>query len=225
MRTNKYLSASKLSYITAFMLLMLVTTSIIILSGCSASQDVVEEDSPPVQESANEVQEINEPVDHNVDMNPAPLEDSDKDLSLEGYGAIGALADSYLTINDMLMYAVQDEYLARGEYLAIMDKFGSQRPYSNIATSEERHLEYLKEVYHSYGLDFPEDTSDGHVIIPDSLLQAAQTGVQAEIDNIAMYELFLSYELPDNVYDVFLALMKGSESHLLAFEKQVNRLQ
>lgn len=66
----------------------------------------------------------------------------------------------------MLMYAVQDEYLARGEYLAIIDKFRSQTPY----------------------------------------------------DNIAMYELFLSYDLPENVYEVFNALKKGSDSHFLFLE-------
>ena len=124
----------------------------------------------------------------------------------------------------MLMYAVQDEYLARGEYLAIIDKFGSQTPYSNIVKSEGTHLAFLEEVYKSYGIEFPSDTSADHIIIPEDLLEAARTGVQAEIDNIAMYELFLSYDLPENVYEVFNALKKGSDSHLLAFQKQVDRL-
>ena len=163
-------------------------------------------------------------VNHNVDMNPTPLTIDDQALSLEGYGAAGALVDQSLSINDMLMYAVQDEYLARGEYLSIIDKFGNQRPYSNIIQSEERHLSFLEEVYFAYGLDFPEDSSIDHIVVPDNLLEAAKTGVKAEIDNIAMYELFLSYDLPENVFEVFTSLKIGSESHLLAFQKQVERL-
>jgi hypothetical protein len=57
------------------------------------------------------------------------------------------------------------------------------------------------------------------------LLEAAEVGVQAEIDNIAMYNLFLTHDLPDNVFEVFSALKSGSDSHLLAFQKQVDKLK
>ncbi len=161
---------------------------------------------------------------HIIDPDPEPLSDSEAVLSLEGYGAAGALADDNLSINDMLMYAVQDEYLAHGEYQLIIEQFGSQRPYTNIMRSEEMHLSLLEDVFLSYQLDFPDDTSAGHIAKPDSLLDAAQIGVQAKIDNIAMYELFLSHDLPEQVADVFSALKSGSESHLQAFQKEVDRL-
>lgn len=190
-----------------------------------ALKDTALETTPPVQETTSQEPATTQPIDHNVDIDPAPLTDTDKSLSLEGYGAKGALADKNLTINDMLMYAVQDEYLAHGEYLAIVDKFGSQKPYTNIIRAEETHLAYLKEVYLAYGLDFPADESAGHIVVPANLLEAAETGVQAEIDNIAMYELFLTYDLPENVFEVFSALKSGSDSHLRAFQKQVDRLK
>jgi len=164
-------------------------------------------------------------VDHGALMNPLPLAEEEKELSLEGYGANGALIDEEVSVADMLMYAVQDEYLARNEYQSIMDIYGESNPYANIKRSEETHLSYLREVYDAYGLVFPDDVSAEHLIVPESLLEAAQTGVQAEILNIAMYEKFLQNELPENVKDVFTALMLGSESHLLAFEKQVERYQ
>lgn len=166
-----------------------------------------------------------ENINHDIDINAKALTDAEKELSLEGYGAKGALLDKNLSINDMLRYAVEDEYLARGEYLAIIDKFGSQRPYSNIVKSEETHLAYLKEIYLVYELDFPKDTSKDHLIIPTTLLEAAETGVQAEVDNIAMYENFLSHDLPENISKVFTALKNGSDSHLLAFKKQVDKLK
>lgn len=205
------------NYPNLLVVFALVLCCMFSFSGCSAAGDAEKEITASTQEPTGQTEETTQPVDHNVDMEPTPLEDVDKALSLEGYGAKGALTDADLSINDMLMYAVQDEYLARGEYLAIMDKFGSQRPYSNIVNSEETHLAYLQEVYRSYGLVFPPDTSAEHIVVPADLLEAAKTGVQAEIDNIAMYELFLTYELPDNIFEVFTALKNGSDSHLLAF--------
>ena len=212
------------SFLTVLMAAALAVSSIFMLSGCSTSKDVDNGTTQTVQEDTSQTPETTQTVDYNVDMDPAPLTDGNQVLSLEGYGAKGALADKDLTIHDMLLYAVQDEYLAHGEYLAIVEKFGSQRPYSNIIRAEETHLAYLKEVYLSYGLDFPADGSADHIVVPDDLLQAAQIGVQAEIDNIAMYELFLTYDLPENVSAVFSSLKSGSDSHLLAFQKQVERL-
>ncbi|MDD4029340.1 MAG: DUF2202 domain-containing protein [Caldisericia bacterium] len=164
------------------------------------------------------------PIDFNVDFEPEPLKEPEKVLSQDGYGAKGALSDEDLTIHDMLTYAVQDEYLAHAEYIAIMEKFGQMKPYINIAKSEETHLSFLEEVYLSFDMEFPEDTSAQHVVIPENLLEAAKVGVQAEIENIAMYELFMTHELPDNVYEVFYVLKSGSENHLKAFQKQVERL-
>lgn len=215
----------KKSFTTILIALTLTVSTLFMLSGCSDGNNASNETTLPVQESTTEAPETIPPVDHTVNMEPAPLTEDDKLLTLEGYGANGALSDTDLTINDMLMYAVQDEYLAHGEYVAIVEKFGSQRPYSNIIRSEETHLAYLEKVYLSYGLDFPSDTSADHIVIPVDLLEAAKTGVQAEIDNIAMYELFLTYDLPENVLEVFQALKNGSDSHLLAFQKQVDRLE
>lgn len=145
-------------------------------------------------------------------------------LQTEGYGALGAFDDTELTIDDMLNYAAQDEYLAHSEYVAIMDKFDIDRPYSNIAKSELTHLDLLKELYDTSNTTFPTDQSSSQLVIPETLLSAAETGVLAEINNIAMYELFLEYDLPDDVRDVFEALMNGSVNHLRAFERQVEKL-
>ncbi|MBV1757162.1 MAG: DUF2202 domain-containing protein [Dethiosulfatibacter sp.] len=224
MSVNESLSISKQKFVAVLIIISLTISGIVILSGCSNTSETFNETTTSVQETTEQMAVVQDTVNHNVDMNPTPLTIDDQALSLEGYGAAGALADQSLSITDMLMYAVQDEYLARGEYLSIIDKFGKQRPYTNIIKSEESHLAFLEEVYISYELDFPEDSSIDHIVVPDNLLEAAQTGVQAEIDNIAMYEIFLTYDLPENVFEVFTALKKGSESHLLAFQKQVDRL-
>ena len=225
------------------LILIIAIAGMLLLSACNLEEVIENSNStivnPSEEENAyeSEISPTASPSDtstaipsvspensHDIDINPKPLESSEEALSLEGYGAKGALSDSDLSILDMLTYAVQDEYLARGEYLAIMDEFGEQKPYSNIVRSEESHLELLREVYQSFNLTFPEDISASYIIVPQDLLEAAKTGVQAEIDNIAMYEKFLSYNLPENVSQVFEALKKGSDSHLLAFEKQVDKL-
>lgn len=190
--------------------------AIFLLSSCSSSTSL------NTDQSLEDDQII--PVNHELDENPSALSSEEQLLSLVGYGAIGALDDEDLSIADMLWYAVQDEYLALNEYIKIMEIFGEQKPYTNISNSERTHLSFLEEVYDSYNLEFPEDSSQQHVVVPSSLLEAAKTGVQAEIDNIEMYDKFLSYDLPENIQTVFLALKAGSESHLLAFEKQVDRL-
>jgi len=152
------------------------------------------------------------------------LTEEQLELSLTGYGAAGAMADEELTIADMLTYSIQDEYLAHGEYAAIIAGYDAARPYTNIMRSEESHIAALSRLYDAYGIAVPADDSAAHLVIPASLLEAAQVGVQAEIDNIAMYDKFLAEELPVEVRTVFEALRDASGSHLAAFERQVDRL-
>lgn len=139
------------------------------------------------------------------------------------YGAIGASIDSSYTLEEMLIYAIQDEFLARSEYDAIMEKYDVQRPFSNIIKSEETHIALLLPMFDQYGFEVPKDTSLDQLIVPESLLGAFEIGVQAEVNNIAMYEAFLSEEIPEDVRVVFERLLKSSESHLKAFENGLNR--
>lgn len=145
-------------------------------------------------------------------------------LSLEGYGSAGAANDDEMSIADMLMYATQDEYLAHSEYVKIIALFGNVNPYVNIASSEVSHISYLSNIYAAYGLTFPQDDSAALLVAPKDLLEAAKTGVKAEIANIAMYEIFMTYALPQDILAVFTVLKNASESHLSAFEKQVDKL-
>ncbi len=130
------------------------------------------------------------------------------------------------TIADMLRWAAEDEYLAHGEYAAIMQKFGTMRPYDTIMAAEEQHLAWLKAEYKTRGLDFPMDGSAGHIVVPATLKAAAQAGVDAEIANIAMYKAFLArpeLQKAENasVKSLFEQLMRASENHLRAFRTQL----
>ena len=200
------------------LVLLVITGSVIFLTACSSSstsQEINDNDSTVDDTSL---------VKHDLTLESGVLTDVDLTLSLDGFGANGALMDTDLSIIDMLTYAIQDEYLAHAEYAEIIAIYGDQNPYSNIIEAESTHIASLTSIFETYDIALPQDDAVSYLIIPTSLLEAAQTGVQAEISNIAMYDLFLSYDLPDDIRAVFDSLKAASESHLLAFEKQVNQL-
>jgi len=149
------------------------------------------------------------------------LTEADQTLSLTGYGATGALGDTSLTLADMLTYAMQDESIARAEYAAILATYGSVRPFTNIIRAEESHMLSLQPLFEVYGIAIPADESASLVTTVPSLTEAYQTGVSAEVNNIAMYETFLDQNLPDNVRVVFESLMRASENHLRAFQNRL----
>ena len=62
-----------------------------------------------------------------------------------------------------------------------------------------------------------------HTVLPEDMKTALEIGVQAEIDNISMYESFLKQDLPEDVRDVFENLKNGSVNHLRAFRNNLRR--
>ena len=140
------------------------------------------------------------------------------------FGAAALSEGKTYTVEEMLTYAIQDEYLARAEYKVIMDAYGEQRPFINIMKAEGVHVQRLLPLFTVYGVTVPEDTALGHTVKPDSLQAAYEAGVTAEVNNIAMYEAFLKQEdLPDDVRVVFEALTRASGNHLRAFEQNANK--
>jgi hypothetical protein len=141
----------------------------------------------------------------------------------ELFGAKGAQQTSDPTLEQMLTYAIQDEYLARAEYSFIINEYGPIRPFSNIIRAEEQHVNMLVPLFSKYGFAVPEDNADEHIVVPKDLKEALETCVQGEIDNIGMYETFLNTSLPDDVRDVFERLQNASGNHLRAFRNALSR--
>ncbi len=142
---------------------------------------------------------------------------------VENYGATGALEKENYTLEEMLTYAIQDEYTALAEYELIMDAYGNIRPFSNIARAESTHISLLEPLFETYGIEIPENQSSQVVVLPVSLTETYQAGVDAEILNISMYESFLKEDLPADVQAVFESLKNASENHLKAFNNQVDK--
>lgn len=135
-------------------------------------------------------------------------------------GSTGALSDTDYTVEEMLVYAIEDENLAQAEYAAIMNAFGVQRPFSNIIKAEATHISLLTPLLKEYGVAIPEKDWASLVTVPVSIEEAYSVGITAEKNNIAMYENFLKKDIPVDVKDVFTALLNASNNHLAAFERQ-----
>ncbi len=145
-------------------------------------------------------------------------------LASENFGAAVVKEGETYTVEQMLTYAIQDEYLAQAEYKAINEKFSVDRPFSNIMKAEGTHVEHLLPLFAAYNIAVPTDTATQHVILPETLEEIYQIGVTAEIHNIGMYDAFLKQVgLPEDVKDVFEALKKASESHLEAFQRNLDK--
>ena len=137
----------------------------------------------------------------------------------EPFGAAAVTEDRDYTLEEMLEYAIEDEYLAKAEYAAIMEEFDVTRPFSNIAKAEDRHIALLLPLFEKYDVPVPVNDAADRVILPSSLEEIFQIGVTAEEHNIAMYEQFLEQELPADVELAFERLQTASEHHLKAFER------
>ncbi len=139
----------------------------------------------------------------------------------EDYGAKGAMLKAEYTLEEMMQYAIEDEYLAYAEYELIINEMNITKPFSNIIKAEATHIGYMEDLYETYGFELPTIDPSQHVVLPESINDAFIAGVEAEIINIAMYESFLEQDLPEDVRSVFEKLKVGSESHLQAFKKNV----
>jgi len=139
--------------------------------------------------------------------------------TVDTYGAKSAMADDSLTIDKMLQYAIQDEYLARSQYESFAKTFEDKPPFTNIMNTEVYHIEELKKLFTSQTLDISEDQSKNYLVKADSYQKALQISSELELANVDMYQKFLEMELPDDIFTTFSMLRADSMMHSEEFEK------
>lgn len=137
----------------------------------------------------------------------------------DDYGAIGTETKTNFSIEEMLDYGLEDEYLAKAEYELIIDHFDMSRPYTNILKAEENHILALERLYEAYDIELPIVHPEEHTLLPESIKAAYDTGITAEIKNIEMYAKFLKQDLPEDIRFTFEALKNASENHIEAFKR------
>lgn len=197
--------------------------SLLLLVGCSADEDTATNDSSAV--GSSEMIESSSEQDESM-MEDSAEGDMEESASLETphiYGAVGALADNNLTMEEMFTYAIQDEYLAHGEYTYVLETFGDQAPFNNIISSEAQHITEMTVLFEKYNLAVPADESADHIQRAADVREALDNCAAGEVDNIAMYNKFLEQDIPDDVRATFTALRNASEGHLQAFNKSLEK--
>lgn len=141
----------------------------------------------------------------------------------EDWGSVSALYTENLTIESMIIYAIQDEYSAFAEYDYILNNFDVTKPFSNIINAEASNIDMLLPLFATYQIEVPYNDAENHLIPVVDLVDTFRTGVAAEILNIDMYNLFLEEDLPDDIKDIFIALRDASIKHLDAFQKNLDK--
>jgi hypothetical protein len=140
--------------------------------------------------------------------------------ALAEFGSGAVTGGQTYTTEQMLTYAIQDEYMALAEYQAIIEKFGASNPFTNVVQAEQQHIELLKPLFAAYEVALPENDAASRVVLPETLTLSYEAGVKAETSNIAMYDAFLTQTLPADVKAVFTSLKAASENHLSSFERK-----
>ena len=134
-----------------------------------------------------------------------------------GSGNPGDLSESEV---EALRMALDDEYKAWSVYDQVLVDFGPVWPFASIQQAEEAHIAALVRLFDRYGLAVPENPWPGSVPTYETVTDACAGGVQAEIDNAALYDqLFSMVDNPD-IVRVFTNLQQASlTKHLPAFEQ------
>ncbi len=133
------------------------------------------------------------------------------------YGFSSAEVDNELSLTDMLIYALQEEYRTQSESQLIVETFGAgSEPFIKILEEEKANIYLLTNIFDKYGLTLPSNDAKEYIITPDTLSQSINQGVLMETAKVAMYEKFINNNLPKDVEAVFTQLKESSRNSLIA---------
>lgn len=125
---------------------------------------------------------------------------------------------------DALHEALDDEYKAWTTYDQVIFDFGPERPFIHIVESEARHIEALRTLFARYGIAVPDNPWAGRVPRFTSTREACRAGVDAEVENAALYERLMRSTERKDILAVFENLCRASqERHLPAFRRGASR--
>jgi hypothetical protein len=120
--------------------------------------------------------------------------------------------------------ALDDEYKAWTTYDQVIHDLGPERPFINIVEAEARHIEALRALFERYGVTVPGNPWAGRVPRFASTREACQAGLDAEIENAALYERLMRSTKREDIFTVFDNLRRASqENHLPAFRRGASR--
>ncbi|WP_456368325.1 DUF2202 domain-containing protein [Thermococcus sp.] len=137
-----------------------------------------------------------------------------------------------------LLYMVEEEKLARDVYLTLYNETGLT-VFSNIANSEQGHMDAVLSLIEKYNLTAPETLDQVGVFQNEelqtlynqlveqgskSVIDALKVGALIEETDIEDLERWISETDNEDIKAVYSNLMKGSENHLRAFVGQLEAM-
>ena len=138
-----------------------------------------------------------------------------------------------------LLYMVEEEKLARDVYLTLYNETGLV-VFSNIAQSEQRHMDMVLSLIEKYNLTAPDTVNQVGVFQNEGLQnlydQLVQMGSQSTEDALKVGALIEETDIKDledwiaktdneDIKTVYSNLMAGSENHLRAFVGQLEAMR
>ena len=133
-----------------------------------------------------------------------------------GQGSREPLSDAEI---EGLVRAIEEEFGAQALYQSVLDKFGSVTPFNDIVLSEAKHASALINQAQKYGIPVPEFPSSEGLPAFETVDEACQAGVDAEIADAELYDELMSFTTNSALIRVYTNLQKASlDSHLPAFE-------
>jgi hypothetical protein len=116
---------------------------------------------------------------------------------------------------------IADEYRAETIYTGVIGDFGAVAPFTNVLTAEQRHSTSIAALFVNRGLAAPANTWTV-ATVPHfaTFAGACAAGAVAEQENIAIYDRYLTLDLPADVRQVFENNRAASlYNHLAAFQR------
>ena len=126
--------------------------------------------------------------------------------------------ETEVDLERILLDALNDERKAEATYAAVIEKFGPVRPFINIISAERRHATAIEHQMDRLSFEIPENEWEGKIDAPSSLAIACEQAVNAEIENVALYDRLIPLIRDASVRNVFERLRDASrDNHLPAF--------
>jgi len=152
------------------------------------------------------------------------------------YSATATLSEA--EINDLL-FMREEEKLARDTYLTFYDQYDLLTVFSNIASSEQKHMNAMLRLLKKYGLPDPaagneigEFTNPTLQALYDDLiargeangLEALKVGGLIEEKDMQDINVAIDNSQQDDIDAVYATLLCGSRNHLRAFAQNIETL-
>lgn len=148
-----------------------------------------------------------------------------EDIAVNGWGSGAANQDNNLTIEKMLKYALEDEYIKRTRYELICDKFDVKEPFYTMSKSETANIMKLITLFSKHNITIPADRSIEYIKTPKTLMEGYSLSIKGEENNAAMYEKFLKDNSIDvDMKEVFIKLISSSRENMKSLHEEMIKL-